>query len=141
MDQLNYDSWKELFKTHCARYKVYNHIDGSSPPTDDPNWETVNNIVKQWIYASLTQPIIQAIITTNVIVTEVWKAIESLFHVNKKSKTLKIDDKLRNINIGDSTIMEYCTYIKSISDLLANFGAPVPKQNVAMYASNGLSQK
>lgn len=30
LDRLNYDSWKELFKTHFIGYSVYDHLDGSS---------------------------------------------------------------------------------------------------------------
>lgn len=37
--------------------------------------------------------------------------------------------------------MEYCNIIKSIADLLANIGAPVPERNLVIYAINGLSQK
>ena len=46
LDRLNYDSWKELFKTHCIGYKVYGHLDGSTKIEDDPDWENVDNIVK-----------------------------------------------------------------------------------------------
>ncbi|KAL7601585.1 hypothetical protein Lser_V15G27111 [Lactuca serriola] len=37
--------------------------------------------------------------------------------------------------------MEYCTRIKSISNLLANIGSPIPERNLIIYAINGLSQK
>lgn len=30
LDRLNYDSWKELMKTHYIEYKVYDHLDWSS---------------------------------------------------------------------------------------------------------------
>lgn len=55
-----------------------------------------------------------------------WKTIEDMFHENKESKAMELDDELRTLAIGDSTIIEYCTQIKSISDLLANIGFPIP---------------
>lgn len=54
---------------------------------------------------------------------------------------MELDDELHNITIGDSTIMEYCTKIKSISNLLTNNGALVPECNLVIYTINGLSSK
>lgn len=78
LDRLNYDSWKEFFKTHCIGYKVFDHLDGSSTNIDDQEWETVFNIGKQWLYGSLTQTVLQSIITSDAITTEVWKAIKNI---------------------------------------------------------------
>lgn len=41
--------------------------------------------------------------------------------------------------IGDSTVMEYCTCIKFIIDLLRNIGASVTERNLMIYTLNGLS--
>lgn len=37
---------------------------------------------------------------------------------------MEIDNELRNIALGDSSVIEYCTWIKTILDLLSNIGAP-----------------
>ena len=52
-----------------------------------------------------------------------------------------MDDELRNIQLGDSTIMEYCNRIKAIADLLSNIGALVSDRLLVTYALNGLSEK
>lgn len=54
LDRLNYDAWKELFKTHCIGYKVFNHLEDVPTFITDQEWETIDNIVKQWLYASLS---------------------------------------------------------------------------------------
>lgn len=54
LDRMNYDAWKESIKTHCIGYSVYGHLDGTTLKVDNPQWETVDNIVKQWIYGTLT---------------------------------------------------------------------------------------
>lgn len=41
---------------------------------------------------------------------------------------MELDDELCNITIGDSSIIDYYTRIKSISDLLKNIGFPVPEK-------------
>lgn len=81
IDRLNYDSQKKLFQTHCIGYKVFGHLDGTSKNTADyPEWETVDNIVKQWMYETLTQPVLQSILKPGATAVDVWKAIEYLFH-------------------------------------------------------------
>ncbi|KAJ9553554.1 hypothetical protein OSB04_017599 [Centaurea solstitialis] len=60
---------------------------------------------------------------------------------SRTAKALELDNELRNIVIGDSTIMEYCSRIKGISDLLTNIGSPVSERNLVTYAINGLSPK
>ncbi|KAL4557518.1 hypothetical protein LXL04_035699 [Taraxacum kok-saghyz] len=141
LDRLNYDAWRELFKTHCIAYKVYDHLDGTSSKPNDPEWCTVDSIVKQWLYGTLTQPLIQTVLKADATAAQLWKTIEDLFRDNKEANAIELENQLRNIVIGDSTVMEYYTRIKSISDLLANIGAPVSQRNLVTYALNGMSSK
>lgn len=60
LDRLNYNSWKKPFKTHYIGYKVYGHLNDTSQIEDDPKWETLDNIVKQWLYDTLTQRVLQS---------------------------------------------------------------------------------
>lgn len=46
LDRLTYNSCKELFKTYCRAYFVYNHLDGFSCNPGDPVWDTTDNVVK-----------------------------------------------------------------------------------------------
>ena len=141
LDRLNYDSWKELFKTHCLGYSVYHHLTSVDSDPDDPEWVTVDNIVKQWIYGTLTQTVLQSVLEPDSTAASVWKTIEDLFHENKETKAMELDDELRSLTIGDSSIIDYCNKIESISDLLTNIGSPVSERNLVIYAINGLSQK
>lgn len=94
MNQLNYDVQKELFKTYCLRYNVQDHLDDSNKLPDDIEWVTVDNIIKQWLYGSFTQTILQSIITIDATAADVWKSIEDLFHENKVIKAIELDDEL-----------------------------------------------
>ncbi|KAL4555611.1 hypothetical protein LXL04_038235 [Taraxacum kok-saghyz] len=141
LDRLNYDSWKELFKTHCLGYSVYDHLIGDDSEPDDPEWETIDNIVKQWIYGTLSQTVLQAILKPDSTAASVWQTIEQLFHENKDAKAMELDDELRNLSIGDLGIIEYCNKVKSIYDLLTNIGSPVSQRNLVIYTINGLSPK
>ncbi|CAH1443142.1 unnamed protein product [Lactuca virosa] len=93
------------------------------------------------MYGTLTQPLLQTILKPDAPAAEVWKSIEALFLENKESKAMELDDEIRSITIGDSTIVQYCTRIKSIADILANIEALVPERNLVIYVINGLSLK
>ncbi|CAH1441686.1 unnamed protein product [Lactuca virosa] len=54
---------------------------------------------------------------------------------------MELDDELRSITIGNSIVVQYCTRIKSIVDLLANIGASVSEGNLVIYSINNLSLK
>lgn len=60
LERLNYNSWKKPFKTHYIGYKVYGNLNDTSQIEDDPKWETLDNIVKQWLYDTLTQRVLQS---------------------------------------------------------------------------------
>lgn len=92
-------------------YKVFNHLEGSSSSSADKDlkWATVDNIVNQWLYGTLSQLVFQSILKPNNTAGEVWKAIQDLFHEHKETKALELDDKLCNITLGDSTIMNTTT--------------------------------
>lgn len=45
------------------------------------------------------------------------------------------------MNLGNSTILKYCTKIKAIFDILSNIGSLVPARNLVLYALNGLPSK
>ncbi|GJT30938.1 zinc finger, CCHC-type containing protein [Tanacetum coccineum] len=48
LDQLNYDAWSELFKTHCYSFGVLGFLDGTTVNTsNDPNdWKKLDSLVK-----------------------------------------------------------------------------------------------
>lgn len=39
LEELNYDSWRELFETHSISFAVLGHVDSSSQLTSDNNTE------------------------------------------------------------------------------------------------------
>lgn len=52
LNQLNYDSWRELFQTHYTSFGVHGHLDGISKPKGDKDeeWFTLDYLVKMWVY-------------------------------------------------------------------------------------------
>ncbi|PWA35285.1 hypothetical protein CTI12_AA611000 [Artemisia annua] len=67
--------------------------------------------------------------------------LKHFFHDNKDARAINLDNELRSIKIGNMTINEYCTKIKSMADRLKNLGSPVSEKNLVIYAVNGLDSR
>lgn len=72
---------------------------------------------------------------------DMWRSIESLFQSKKDRRQMQLNEDLRNIEIGDLSITNYCHKLKQISDLLDNIGKPIYERTLVMHIVNGLSDK
>nr|KAJ0221701.1 hypothetical protein LSAT_V11C200051950 [Lactuca sativa] len=143
LNELNYDAWRELFLTHCRAYGVHGFLDDTHKPKDatDTDWDNLDNLVKSWLYGTMTQSLLTMILKPKSTANSIWEAIESLFRDNKHSRAIELDNELRTLVQGDRSITEYCQKIKAISDLLANIDALVPEKTLVSYLLNGLNSK
>lgn len=143
MAKLNYQVWREVFETHCTSFGVLGHIDGSlsSTPETEKQWKEHDGLVKMWIYGTITDSILDTILTTKCTARDLWLKIEHLFRDNKEARALQLENELRTIVIGDLSIHDYCTKLKTLSDLLANLDSPVSDKSLVMHLLNGLSEK
>ncbi|CAH1425424.1 unnamed protein product [Lactuca virosa] len=143
LNQLNYYAWKELFQTHCSSFGVKGHLTGTSKPADDKDeaWTHLDDLVKMWIYGTVTQSLLNMILKPNATAHTVWSTLETLFRDNQQTRAIELDQELRTLTLGDLTISQYCERMKVISDLLANIGSPVPEHTLVTYLINGLSPK
>lgn len=62
-----------------------------------------------------------------------------IFHDNKDSRIMQLDNEICNIRHGNQMVSEYFQDIKNKADRLANLGAP--ESNMVTYALNGLGKK
>lgn len=142
-DDGNYDAWRELILTHCQRFDVSGHLDGTLLPTDDNDnaWTKRDGLVKLWLYGTLSKELFNSTFKTGGTASEIWIRLENFFRDNKEARAVQLDHKLRNQDIGDLTIHTYCQELKSISDLLSNVDAPVSERTLVIYLLNGLNGK
>ncbi|KAL4580699.1 hypothetical protein LXL04_016900 [Taraxacum kok-saghyz] len=118
--------------------------DKAATPTalvDTPEWKRTDSIVKSWLYGTLSSSLLHLIFKKQDPAHEVWHNIEKVFRDNKANKVIQIDNELRNITMGDSSITDYCNRVKSLADLLDNMDSTVPEVKLVAYLLNGLSQK
>lgn len=141
-DALNYDHWKELFETHCEIFEVDNHLKGTKRKNvDDQTWKKMDSLVKVWVYSTVKPDVLGMIMKKGGTAYEIWTNINKLFLDNKEARATELETELRNMELGDKSISEYCNRIKVISDLLENIDEPVSERNLVMYTINGLSDK
>lgn len=87
LNQLNYDSWRVLFQTHCTNFAVLEHLEGISKPQNDKDteWFNVDSLVKMWIYETLTQSLLNMVTKPGSTANCLWLDTEALFHDNKEA--------------------------------------------------------
>ncbi|GKE62400.1 Toll/interleukin-1 receptor domain-containing protein, partial [Tanacetum coccineum] len=71
----------------------------------------------------------------------VWKRLKDLFHDNKDARITQLDNEIRNMVIGTSSITDFFQLIKSKADRLANLDSPVKDSSLVTYAINGMCSK
>ncbi|CAI9286678.1 unnamed protein product [Lactuca saligna] len=92
------------------------------------------------MYETLSTSPLQLIFKKKVPAYEVWQNIEKAFRDNKVNKVIQIDNKLRNISMGNSNNTEYCNRIKNIADLLENMDAKVFSSFPTVLVTDGTHQ-
>ncbi|PWA85264.1 hypothetical protein CTI12_AA151680 [Artemisia annua] len=143
LNELNYDSWSELFTLYCNSFGVLNIIEGTSSSDDraTEEWSKLDSLVKLWIFGTISKPLLQRVLKKKVTAHDVWKNLKAIFHDNKTARAMQLDTELRTIELGSLSITDYCHKISRMADLLANIDSPVDEKNLVTYAINGLSDK
>jgi len=89
-----------------VKARVHNVLDHIIPPTDvkamqiaadvktnDPDlWSRLDSVVLQLMYASVSQDILNSVLVINDSAEECWKRIASLFHDNKHSRVVHLEN-------------------------------------------------
>ncbi|GJV96306.1 hypothetical protein Tco_1547883 [Tanacetum coccineum] len=114
LNELNNDSWSELFTLHCNSFGVLNIIEGTSSSNKlaTEEWGKLDSL-----------------------------SLNAVFHDNKTARAIQLDTELRTIELGSLSITGYCNKISRITDLLDNINSPVDEKNLVTYAINGLPNK
>ncbi|XP_071709425.1 uncharacterized protein [Rutidosis leptorrhynchoides] len=96
LDELNYDSWRELFETHYMSFDLIDHLDGTTKPSadDDKDWKKTDSLIKLWIYGTLSKPLLQSVVKRKYTAHQLWEYIENLFRNNKDSRAMELENEL-----------------------------------------------
>uniref|UniRef100_A0A803LBK5 Uncharacterized protein n=1 Tax=Chenopodium quinoa TaxID=63459 RepID=A0A803LBK5_CHEQI len=81
-----YNTWSTLFQLHCRTNLVIDHIippvasDKQKAPesSSDPDmWQRLDNIVRQWIYNTISIDLLDSIIDPNDKAIDAWKRLQN----------------------------------------------------------------
>ncbi|XP_074359608.1 uncharacterized protein LOC141699659 [Apium graveolens] len=100
-----YHSWATLF-TNLAR--------------------RLDAVVLQWIYGTISNDLLHAILKRNDTAEGAWNRLEALFQDNKASRATHLEEEFTNSVFENFTSMDnYCNHLQSLADILADVDAPV----------------
>jgi hypothetical protein len=98
-----------FFKSLCGKFSLRPHIDGPTPPANDPSWDIAKCTVPGWILNTVDNSVLDLDLTDeNQSAHELWVAIEGLFRSNRASRAVFLLEEFHSWKQGDSTIDEYC---------------------------------
>ncbi|GJW33334.1 hybrid signal transduction histidine kinase M [Tanacetum coccineum] len=107
--------------------------DQVSPPSDPPLADN--------IFLTLSDTLQECLAVADPqIAKEVWDHIATIFHDNKRTRTIALNGELLMIKHGDLTVDAYFCKIKSISTILTSFGSSTSNDDMVTYALQGLSE-
>ncbi|CAA7020425.1 unnamed protein product [Microthlaspi erraticum] len=94
-----------------------------------------------WIYGTISESLLKSVLKTKCTASELWTTIENLFRDNKEARAIQLENELRQLQIGDLSVHDYCQKLKTLSDLLANVNSPITNRVLVMHLLNGVSSK
>ncbi|XP_021721018.1 uncharacterized protein LOC110688557 [Chenopodium quinoa] len=138
-----FNSWSTLFQLHCRANLV---IDQIIPPPVDPSakkteptpaeqafTQRLDDIVRQWIYGTISTDLLNTIIDLDHKAVDAWKRLENFFLNNKSVRALQLDAQFTNTRLEQfDGIKTYCTRLKTLADGLKNVGDKVSNNRMAL---------
>ena len=139
MDTVQYSTWAELFKIHARSSCVIHHIIPSAtttpPQTDEEKeeWSTIDATVLKWIYATISDDLLNAILEPDSTAKEAWDRLRDIFQDNKMSRAVTLEQDFSNLTMEDfPNASSYCQRLKMLADQLKNVGAPVSNNRLVL---------
>ncbi|XP_071695864.1 uncharacterized protein [Rutidosis leptorrhynchoides] len=153
IDKSQYNSWAHLFKLHCRAYDVIDHIvapaaDVSSSTTDSSAdtttktalWYRLDALVLQWIYATISNDLMNQIIEDESTAENARTRLQNLFQDNKNSCALYLQRQFNTICLDNfPNCAASCQEIKVLADQLRNVGDKVTDDRMVLQLIAGLN--
>ncbi|XP_074293427.1 uncharacterized protein LOC141620462 [Silene latifolia] len=149
MDNDQYPLWVALFTNHAKSNCVLHHIIKpkhgipKSPSTDDEKelWETLDAMVLQWIYFTVTTEILEITVEADTTAMKTWNRLAALFQDNRNSRAMTLEQEFSHIDMRDfPNASAYYERLKSLADQLKNVGAPVTNSLLVLQMVSGLTE-
>lgn len=157
-ESAKYSNWKTLFTIHAKATLTYEHIvppsaddkaktpaspskHGAAILAETAHWERIDNIVRQWIYGTISEDLLETIIDFDDTAADAWNSLAELFQDNKVSRAIYLEKDLATCSLRDfPDATAYTQRLKVLGDQLANVGAKVSDQRMVLRLLTGLTE-
>nr|XP_040253857.1 uncharacterized protein LOC109748967 [Aegilops tauschii subsp. strangulata] len=135
--------WRTFFRAACRKYALLDHLDFDAPDAPNPEWSLLDATVVSWLYGSVSLSILDAVMTPgdDPFAVDLWNSINGLFNDHKINRQLHLTAELGDVKMGEMSMADYLQKDKSLSDGLADLGAPVDDAEMVVHCLNGLSEQ
>ncbi|KAJ0481572.1 putative RNA-directed DNA polymerase [Helianthus annuus] len=153
VESAQYSTWAEMFRTICRAYNVSDHLKPrpaatttdtaktATPQPEDASWDTLDAIVRQWLYSTVSNDLLNTVIEPGNSAYQVWSRLDDVFSDNKAARALHLTHKFSTTRLQNfPTMTAYCQAIKSIADQLANVDCAVDNKRLVLQLLTGLTE-
>ncbi|XP_010684222.2 uncharacterized protein LOC104898814 [Beta vulgaris subsp. vulgaris] len=145
MEKPQYTAWVTLFRNTARAYQVLDHIDSTATrpsDVDDDLWGRLDSIVLQWIYGTIHEDLIYAILDEKATAMVAWGKLRDLFQDNKGTRIVHLENQFGTIKMQDfASSAAYCQSLKSTADQLSSLGHSVSKERLVLQLVSGLTDE
>jgi hypothetical protein len=123
----NFGTWHTFFKIAFRKFGLMNHVDGSMDSSlmfDDAEWLQIDTCIVSWLYTTLSDDLLSAVMQPDDDTYAAWTAIGSQFLDNIVQRTAQARQRLHALHQGDMSFADFCGQIKRLADVLRDVGSP-----------------
>ncbi|KAL9227783.1 hypothetical protein vseg_003434 [Gypsophila vaccaria] len=146
MDNVHYSLLSELFINTAAAYEINDHL--VDPPdatpsrttTDKALWKSLDAIVKQWIYATISTELLQTVVETGSTAKDTWNRINKIFQDNINARAVFLEQQFSGTKQEEFyNVSAYYQALKVLAHKLTNVGSKVTDDRLVLQLVTGLS--
>ncbi|XP_051196570.1 uncharacterized protein [Lolium perenne] len=114
----SYTQWRNLMELAIEESGALDHINWDAPADPDPDWRTVDLILKRWIYATISPELTGMIMDSSRTTQRLYSALAAIFLNNKQQRAIHLISDLHDLRQNCLTIAQYCARVKTVADAL-----------------------
>lgn len=104
---------------------------------DFKKWNMIDQNLASTLYSTISTSILLYVLNLHTC-AEIWSTIEKRLLSTNRARLQHIKNELHNLTMGNKSMTQYLSEIKSRVDLLAAAGCPTESKDIIYYTLNGL---
>ncbi|XP_020700275.2 uncharacterized protein LOC110112403 [Dendrobium catenatum] len=138
----NYAIWRlQIFKSFSANgfdgYLTGKSTCPSEQSTDNRLWKLIDQNLVSALISTISPSVLPYIIHLSTS-SEIWATLETWLQPTNRSRVIQLKHELHNVKMGNQSIAQYLTQIKTIIDNIVAAGSNVDSEDIIIFILNGL---